>query len=89
MSLIATLLFLIVAVAFAPSKLSLKKRIMIGILHVFAHLAVSLLLMLALEVSIEWFVKSNLVETSGQFSLPVMCDIPGMFSLSVFHSHTS
>ncbi|XP_075651836.1 uncharacterized protein LOC142622276 [Castanea sativa] len=80
MSLIATLLFLIVAVAFAPSKLSLKKRIMIGILHVFAHLAVSLLLMLALEVSIEWFVRSNLVETSDHHSLY-------RWYQSMFHKH--
>ena len=76
MSLIATLLFLIVAVAFAPSKLSLKKRIMVGILHVFAHLAVALILMLVLEVGIETFVRFNLVATSGQFSLSVMRDIP-------------
>lgn len=75
-SLIATSLFLIVAVAFAPSKLSLKKRIMIGILHVFAHLAVALILMLVLEVGIETFVRFNRVATSGQFSLSVMRDIP-------------
>lgn len=75
-SLIATLLFLIVAVAFAPSKLSLKKRIIIGILHVFAHLAVALILMLVLEVGIETFVRFNLVATSGQFSVSVMGDIP-------------
>ena len=75
-SLIATLLFLVVAVAFAPSKLSLKKRIMIGILHVSAHLAVALILMLVLEVGIETFVRFNLVATSGQFSLSVMRDIP-------------
>ena len=76
MSLRAALLFLIVAVAFAPSKLSWKKRIMIGILHVSAHLAVALILMLVLEVGIETFVRLNLVATSGQFSLSVMRDIP-------------
>uniref|UniRef100_A0A7N2KRU7 Uncharacterized protein n=2 Tax=Quercus lobata TaxID=97700 RepID=A0A7N2KRU7_QUELO len=68
-SLIATLLFLILAVAFAPSKLSLKKRIMIGILHVFAHLAVALILMLVLEVGIETFVRFNLVATTDYHSL--------------------
>ncbi|XP_050267239.1 uncharacterized protein LOC126711738 [Quercus robur] len=79
-SLIATLLFLIVAVAFAPSKLSLKKRIMIGILHVFAHLAVALILMLVLEVGIETFVRLNLVATSDYHSLY-------RWHQSMFHKH--
>ena len=67
----ATLL-LILEVAFAPSKVSCKTRVMIGVLHVSAHLAAALILMLVLELGIETFVRHKLVATSGQFFLSVM-----------------
>ena len=63
----ATLL-LIVAVAFVPSKVSCKTRIMIGVLHASIHLASALILMLLFEVGIEFLARQKLVETSGQFS---------------------
>ena len=67
----ATLL-LILAVAFVPSKVSCKTRVMIGVLHVSAHLAAALILMLVLELGIETFVRHKLATTSGQFFLSVM-----------------
>ena len=67
----ATLL-LILAVAFVPSKMSGKTRVMIGVLHVSAHLAAALILMLVLELGIETFVRHKLATTSGQFFLSVM-----------------
>jgi len=65
-------LLLILAVAFVPSKVSCKTRVMIGVLHVSAHLAAALILMLVLELGIETFVRHKLVATSGQFFLSVM-----------------
>ena len=63
----ATLL-LTVAVAFVPSKVSCKTRILIGVLHASIHLAAALILMLVFELGIEFLVRQKLVETSGQFS---------------------
>uniref|UniRef100_A0A2N9HL02 Calcineurin-like phosphoesterase domain-containing protein n=1 Tax=Fagus sylvatica TaxID=28930 RepID=A0A2N9HL02_FAGSY len=71
-SLGGAMLLLILAVAFVPSKVSWKARVMIGILHVSAHLTAALILMLVLEVGVETFVRNNLVATSGQFFLSVM-----------------
>ena len=56
------------AVAFVPSKVSFKTRIMIGVLHASIHLASALILMLVFEVGIEFLARQKLVETSGQFS---------------------
>ena len=82
MSLGGAMLLLILAVAFVPSKVSWKARVMIGILHVSAHLTAALILMLVLEVGVETFVRNNLVATSGQFFLSVMSDIPQCYLAS-------
>ncbi|KAL4649731.1 hypothetical protein ACB092_01G035800 [Castanea dentata] len=75
----ATLL-LILAIAFVPSKVSSKTRVMIGVLHVSAHLAAALILMLVLELGIETFVRHKLVATSGYHSLY-------RWHQSMFHRH--
>lgn len=61
------LLLLIVAITFVPSKLSRKKRAMIGVLHVSAHLAAALILMLLLELGVETCIQHKLLATSGEF----------------------
>ncbi|KAF3948021.1 hypothetical protein CMV_025929 [Castanea mollissima] len=75
----ATLL-LIVAVAFVPSKVSCKTRILIGVLHASIHLAAALILMLVFELGIEFLVRQKLVETSGYHSLY-------RWHQSMFHRH--
>ncbi|KAL0017340.1 hypothetical protein SO802_004409 [Lithocarpus litseifolius] len=75
----ATLL-LIVAVAFVPSKVSCKTRILIGVLHASIHLAAALILMSAFELGIEFLVRQKLVETSGYHSLY-------RWHQSMFHRH--
>ncbi|XP_024040761.1 uncharacterized protein LOC18042391 isoform X2 [Citrus clementina] len=63
------LLLLIVAITFVPSKLSRKKRAMIGVLHVSAHLAAALILMLLLELGVETCIQHKLLATSGYHTL--------------------
>ena len=66
-SLAGALMCLIVAIAFVPSKVSRKKRVIIGIIHVSAHLAAALILMLLLELGVETCIRHKLLATSGQF----------------------
>ena len=87
-SLIAAGLFLIVAIAFVPSKVSWMTRVMIGFLHVSAHLAAALILILMLELGIETFVRLKLVETSGQFFLSVMWHSTIFFLLQIVWKST-
>ncbi|KAG6672184.1 hypothetical protein I3842_16G045700 [Carya illinoinensis] len=68
-SLGVAMLFLIVAIAFAPSKLSWKKRAAIGLLHVSAHLTAAVVLMLLLESVVVLLVHHKLLRTSGYHSL--------------------
>ncbi|PON49568.1 Calcineurin-like phosphoesterase domain, apaH type [Trema orientale] len=63
------LMLLIAAIAFVPSKVSWKKRLIIGIIHVSAHLAAALLLMLLLELGVETCIRHNLLATSGYHTL--------------------
>jgi hypothetical protein len=67
-SLGGALLLLTMAIAFVPSKVSWRTRIVIGILHVFAHLTAALILMMVLELGVEVFVRDELLATSGGFS---------------------
>ncbi|XP_010540555.1 PREDICTED: uncharacterized protein LOC104814278 isoform X2 [Tarenaya hassleriana] len=64
-SLAGVLMLLITAIAFVPSKVSRKKRMVIGILHVSAHLTAALILMLLLELGIEMCIQHNLLATCG------------------------
>ena len=83
MSLGGATLLLIVAVAFVPSKVSCKTRIMIGVLHASIHLASAVILMLVFEVGIEFLVRQKLASRNFRsvFLFPYcMCDIQRMFS---------
>ncbi|KAF6163941.1 hypothetical protein GIB67_011265 [Kingdonia uniflora] len=68
-SLSGMLLLLMTAFSFIPSKLSLKKRAIIGILHVSAHMFAALILMLLLESSIEMCIRHRLLANSGYHTL--------------------
>ncbi|KAK4745689.1 hypothetical protein SAY87_012001 [Trapa incisa] len=68
-SFLGALLLLVVAIAFVPSKISRKKRVFIGILHVSAHLSAALILMLLLELGIETCIRHKLLATSGYHTL--------------------
>jgi hypothetical protein len=63
------LLLLIAAVTFVPTKVSRKRRAIIGILHVCAHLSSALILMLLLELGVETCIRHNLLATSGYHTL--------------------
>ncbi|XP_010422134.1 PREDICTED: uncharacterized protein LOC104707474 [Camelina sativa] len=63
------LMLLITAIAFVPSKISRKKRVVIGVLHVAAHLMAALILMLMLELGIEICIQHNLLANSGYHTL--------------------
>ncbi|KAF4352914.1 hypothetical protein G4B88_030165 [Cannabis sativa] len=64
-SFVGALMLLIAAITFVPSKVSRKKRVMIGIIHVSAHLSAALVLMLLLELGVETCIRHNLLATSG------------------------
>ncbi|KAF5444986.1 hypothetical protein F2P56_034076 [Juglans regia] len=68
-SLTGATLLLIVAIAFVPPRVSRKKRVIIGVLHVSAHLAAALILMLLLELGIETCIRHKLLATSGYHTL--------------------
>lgn len=65
MSLAGAFILLIVAITFVPNKVSRKRRVLIGILHVSAHLASALILMLLLELGVETCIRHKLLATSG------------------------
>ncbi|KAL3617939.1 hypothetical protein CASFOL_038260 [Castilleja foliolosa] len=56
---------LVTAVTFVPSKLSRKRKTIIGVLHVLAHLSSALILMLLMELGIETCIRHKLLATSG------------------------
>ncbi|KAF9622475.1 hypothetical protein IFM89_031879 [Coptis chinensis] len=64
-----TLVLLIAAFLFVPNKVSRKKRAVIGILHVSAHLSAAVILMLLLELGIETCIRHKLLATSGYHTL--------------------
>lgn len=59
---------LVTAITFVPSKVSRKRKAIIGILHVSAHLSAALILMLLLELGIETCIRHKLLATSGECS---------------------
>lgn len=63
------LILLIIAVTFVPSKVSRKRKVMIGVLHVSAHLAAALILMLLMELGIETCIRHKLLATSGYHTM--------------------
>lgn len=62
---VGSLTLLLASYSFVPSKLSRRKRAIIGGLHVLAHLTAALLLMLLLELGIEICIRNHLLATSG------------------------
>ncbi|XAR61855.1 hypothetical protein NMG60_11016389 [Bertholletia excelsa] len=68
-SLAGVLLLLAAAFAFVPTKMSRKRRLTIGILHVLAHLTAALILMLMLELGVETCIRHKLLATSGYHTL--------------------
>ncbi|KAI3522114.1 hypothetical protein L1887_11593 [Cichorium endivia] len=66
---IGSILLLVAAISFVPSKVSRKKKVVIGVLHVSAHLAAALVLMLLMELGVETCIRHNLLATSGYHSL--------------------
>lgn len=81
------LMLLITAITFVPSKVSLKKRVVIGVLHVAAHLMAALILMLMLELGIEICIQHNLLANSGQcpFHIPL---VGFSYQSALFYLHT-
>ncbi|KAL0366168.1 UNVERIFIED_CONTAM: hypothetical protein Sradi_3506900 [Sesamum radiatum] len=65
----AVFFLLVAAITFVPSKVSRKRKVMIGVLHVFAHLSAALILMLLLELGIDTCIRHNLLATSGYHTL--------------------
>jgi hypothetical protein len=62
---VGSLTLLTASYSFVPSKLSRRRRAIIGGLHVLAHLTAALLLMLLLELGIEICIRNHLLATSG------------------------
>ncbi|CAA2981512.1 Calcineurin-like phosphoesterase domain, apaH type [Olea europaea subsp. europaea] len=62
-------LLLVTAFTFVPSKVSRKRKVIIGILHVSAHLSAALVLMLLLELGVETCIRHKLLGTSGYHTL--------------------
>lgn len=65
-SLTGAILLLIISISFVPSKVPWKKKVVIGILHVSAHLAAAVILMLLMELGIETCIRHKLLATSGE-----------------------
>lgn len=59
------LALLFAAFSFVPSKVSRKRRAMIGLLHLAAHMTAALILMLLMELAIETCIRHKLLATSG------------------------
>ncbi|CAN6466743.1 unnamed protein product [Victoria cruziana] len=63
------LALLITAFLFIPSKMSIKRRVVLGVLHVSVHVIAAVLLMLLLELGIETCVRHRLLGTAGYHTL--------------------
>ncbi|XP_076902544.1 uncharacterized protein LOC143557324 [Bidens hawaiensis] len=63
------LLLLVAAISFVPPKMSRKRRLVIALLHVSAHLSAALVLMLLMELGVQICVQHNLLATSGYHTL--------------------
>ncbi|XP_008811243.1 uncharacterized protein LOC103722455 [Phoenix dactylifera] len=68
-SLTGIIVLMMAAYLFVPTKLSRKRRAVIGVLHVSAHMTAALILMLLLELGIEICTRNRLLATSGYHTL--------------------
>ncbi|XP_072958496.1 uncharacterized protein [Typha angustifolia] len=66
---VGCLALLMASYSFVPSKLSRRRRAIIGSLHVFVHMTAALILMLLLELGIEICIRNHLLATSGYHTL--------------------
>ncbi|KAL0917207.1 hypothetical protein M5K25_012255 [Dendrobium thyrsiflorum] len=64
-----TLLLVLLSYSFIPTKLSWKRRAVIGILHISAHIAAAIILMMLLEMGIDICIRNHLLATSGYHTL--------------------
>ena len=64
-SLAGVLTLLMVSFFFVPTKLSRRRRALLGFLHAAAHLTSAVLLMLLMELAIEICIRNHLLATSG------------------------
>lgn len=60
---------LMVSFFFVPTKLSRRRRVLLGFLHAAAHLTSAVLLMLLMELAIEICIRNHLLATSGYHTL--------------------
>lgn len=63
------LMLILLSYSFVPTKMSRKWRAIIGILHVSAHMAAALILMMLLELAIDMCIRNRLLATSGYHTL--------------------
>uniref|UniRef100_A0A1D1Y2F3 Salicylate O-methyltransferase n=1 Tax=Anthurium amnicola TaxID=1678845 RepID=A0A1D1Y2F3_9ARAE len=68
-SLAGYVVLIIVSLLFVPSKVSRKRQAIIGVLHVSAHMAAALILMLLMELGVEMCIRHRLLATSGYHTL--------------------
>ncbi|KAJ4785662.1 Calcineurin-like metallo-phosphoesterase superfamily [Rhynchospora pubera] len=68
-SLLGMISLLVFAFMFVPTKLSRRRRVLIGFLHAAAHLSSALILMLLMELGIEICIKNRLLASSGYHTL--------------------
>jgi predicted N-formylglutamate amidohydrolase len=61
---------LMVSFFFVPTKLSRRRRVLLGFLHAAAHLTSAVLLMLLMELAIEICIRNHLLATSGSSFSP-------------------
>lgn len=59
------LILLTLSILFVPVKVSRRKQIIIGLIHVAAHLTAAMILMLLLELGIETCVRNKLLGNTG------------------------
>lgn len=64
-----TVLLILLSFSFIPTKLPWKKRSVIGLLHISAHIAAALILMMLLEMAIDICIRNHLLATSGYHTL--------------------
>ena len=66
-SLAGVVTLLMVSFFFVPTKLSRRRRALLGFLHAAAHITSAVLLMLLMELAIEICIRNHLLATSGWF----------------------
>lgn len=72
MSLGGVVTLLMVSFFFVPTKLSRRRRVLLGFLHAAAHLTSAVLLMLLMELAIEICIRNHLLATSGSSFSPLI-----------------